>query len=238
MPKDLNILITGASRGIGNAIAKKISSRANKLFLTSKYSVTIDKAVDELETFFNGDIYCFNVDQADSANAADKFGDWLRKNTDYLDAVILCAGDFVEGKLQEVEKDDFIKNMNTNFNFNYYAVNEMIPMLKKSRYPRIVIIGSTAAYDAYSVPTYSITKWALRGYAVNLRKELMGDGIGVTFISPGATLTDMWADVEIPPKRLLEPDDIAKIVDSLFDLSEQAVVEELIVRPMLGDVDE
>ena len=60
----------------------------------------------------------------------------------------------------------------------------------------------------------------------------------MTFISPGATLTDMWADVEIPPKRLLEPDDIAKIVDSLFDLSEQAVVEELIVRPMLGDVDE
>ena len=51
MPKDLNILITGASRGIGNAIAKKISSRANKLFLTSKYSVTIDKAVDELKHF-------------------------------------------------------------------------------------------------------------------------------------------------------------------------------------------
>ena len=109
MPKDLNILITGASRGIGNAIAKKISSRANKLFLTSKYSVTIDKAVDELKTFFNGDIYCFNVDQADSANAADKFGDWLRKNTDYLDAVILCAGDFVEGKLQEVEKNNGLK---------------------------------------------------------------------------------------------------------------------------------
>lgn len=238
MPKDLNILITGASRGIGNAIAKKISSRSNKLFLTSKYPTTIDKAVDELKTFFNGEIYCFNVDQADSANAADKFGNWLRKSTDYLDAAILCAGDFVEGKLQEVEKDDFIRNMNTNFNFNYYVVNEMIPMLKKSRYPRIVIIGSTAAYDAYSVPTYSITKWALRGYAVNLRKELMGDGIGVTFISPGATFTDMWADVEIPPKRLLEPDDIAKIVDSLFDLSEQAVVEELIVRPMLGDVDE
>lgn len=238
MPKNLNILITGASRGIGNAIAKKISSRADKLFLTSKYSATIDKAVHELKTFFDGDIYCFNMDQADAVNAVDEFGDWLRKNTDYLDAVILCAGDFVEGKLQEVKKDDFIKNMNTNFNFNYYAVNEVIPMLKKSKYPRIVIIGSTAAYDAYSVPTYSITKWALRGYAVNLRKELMEDRIGVTFISPGATSTDMWADVELPPKRLLEPDDIAKIVDSLFDLSEQAIVEELIVRPMLGDVDE
>ena len=102
-----------------------------------------------------------------------------------------------------------------------------------SSFARIIIIGSTAAYSAYSVPSYGVAKWGLRGLAVNLRKEL-----GVTFISPGPVLTDMWADVDVPEGRLLEPDDIAKVICGLFDLSTQAVVESLIIQPMLGDYDE
>lgn len=238
MRKGFNILITGASRGMGNSIAKKISHRADTLILTSKHASTLNRAVEEIKTFFEGTIYSFNFDQANASKIAKEFGDWVKNKVKYLDALILCAGDYIEGKLQEVDENDFVENMNINFNFNYYIVKRLIPLLKKAQAPKIIIIGSTAAYDAYSVPTYSITKWALRGYAKNLRKELMEDKIGVTFISPGATLTDMWADVQLPSNRLLDPNDIAQIIDNLFDLSEQAVVEELIVRPMLGDIDE
>ncbi|MCM1362413.1 MAG: SDR family oxidoreductase [Clostridiales bacterium] len=160
----------------------------------------------------------------------------MLKQSENLDAIILCAGDFVEGKIQEVDRNDFIRNMDVNF--NYYAVNEVISLLKRTRCSKIIIIGSTAAYNSYSVPIYSITKWALRGYVINLREELWQEGIGVTFISPGATLTDMWTDVELSPDRLLMPDDIAKVVDNLFELSEQAIIEELIIRPIQGDIDE
>ncbi len=66
----------------------------------------------------------------------------------------------------------------------------------------------------------------------------MTHNIGVTFISPGGTLTDMWAGVELPKDRLLEADDIGKLVAAIMTLSKQAVVEELIVRPMLGDIHE
>ena len=238
MSKGLNILVTGASRGMGNAIAKKVSSRADTLLLTSKYAHTINEAVEEMRTYFKGRICYSNFDQSNAIDAAGEFEKWVMANVDHLDAMILSAGDFIEGKLQEVRDNDFIENMNINFYFNYFAVNRLIPLLKKAINPKIIIIGSTAAYDAYSVPTYSITKWTLRGFAINLRKELMEDGIGVTFISPGATLTDMWADVQLPVDRMLDPDDIAKIIDNLFELSGQAVVEELIVRPMLGDIDE
>ena len=238
MEKKLRILITGASRGIGYATAAKLCARSQKLFVTAKHSSTIEKAVQSLRSLCSGEICFFNFDQADSKLSSEKLKDWINKKTDYLDAIILCAGDYVEGKIQNINDSDFINNMNTNFYFNYYAVNALIPLLKNSKNPRIIIIGSTAAYGAYSVPTYSVTKWALRGYAKNLRKELIDDGIGVTFISPGGTLTDMWEGVELPPNRLLEPCDIAKVVDIIFDLSPQAVVDEIIIKPILGDVDE
>lgn len=238
MQNRLRILITGASRGMGKAIAQRLCLRAEKMLLTSKQSGTLDKAITEINTLFKGEVSCFNVDQAMAKEESKRLCGWVREQTDYLDAVILCAGDFVEGKIQEVSIDDFEKNMNVNFNFNYYIINELIPLLKKVKSSKIIIIGSTAAYNSYSVPTYSITKWALRGYVANLREELRPEGIGVTFISPGPTLTDMWADVEFPPDRLLMPDDISKVVDSLFELSPQAVIEELVVRPILGDVDE
>lgn len=238
MQNNLRIMITGASRGIGKSIAKKVCLRADKLFLTSKNNATLEIAAKEIKSFFNGEIKCFNIDQKDAEKSSTVFGAWIKDNTDYLDAIILCAGNFIEGKLQEINKDDFINNMNINFFFNYFITNELIPLLKKSKSPKIIIIGSTAAYESYSVPTYSVAKWALRGYVKNLRKELKNEGIGVTFISPGPTLTDMWADVDLPKERLLEPNDIAKIVDELFELSNQAVVEELIINPMLGDIDE
>lgn len=128
--------------------------------------------------------------------------------------------------------------MSTNFSFYFYLVRNVIELVRKGSCPRIIIIGSTAAYMPYPVPTYGISKYALRGFAVNLRKELMNDNIGVTFVSPGGTLTDMWSDVDVPFNRLLDPTDLAKMIDCMFDLSPQAVVEEIIIRPMLGEYNE
>ena len=238
MKKNLNVLITGASRGIGNAIAKTISHRTGKMIVTSHYPETIAKGVEEIRKIYKGIILQYNIDQSKGEDSAIELSAWLSAQVDHLDALILCAGDYYEGKLTSISSNDFKDTMNTNFTFNFYVVRKLLPLLKRGKCPRIVIIGSTAAYSAYSVPSYGIAKFALRGFAVNLRQELMNENIGVTFVSPGPTLTDMWADVDVPPNRILEPSDIAKIVDNLFELSGQAVVEEVIVRPMLGEYDE
>lgn len=238
MRKNLNILVTGASRGIGNAIAKAVSHRAKNLLVTSHYPDSLQMGVDVIRQDFSGTILQYCIDQAKGETAAKKLFQWVSECVEHLDVLILCAGNYYEGDITTISANEFQNTMDTNFTFNYYIVRMLLPMLKRGTYPRIVIIGSTAAYSSYSVPTYSIAKFALRGFAVNLRKELMKDNIGVTFLSPGGTLTDMWADVDVPPNRLLEPDDIAKLIDNIFELSPQAVVEEVIIQPMLGDYED
>ncbi len=239
MKKDFNILITGASRGIGCAIAKKLAKRSSNLMITSSRETTLNMGINEIKKDFDGNLFGIHIEQSNAEESAEQLYLWAKSKVNHIDAIVLSAGMFVEGELCEMDKTSFSKNMNINFLFNYLAVNSLLPLLKNAQKPaRIIIIGSTAAYDAYSVPTYGVAKWALRGYSVNLREELRKHKIGVTFISPGPTLTDMWEGVSIPPDRILEPDDIAKVIDNLFDLSEQAVVEELIIRPILGDIDE
>ncbi len=239
MEEKINALVTGASRGIGNAIAKRISKRCQNLFITSQYENSLDKGLKSFSEIYKGNIYGIFADHNKAEESAKIIQNFVAHNIEKLDVLILNAGFYVEGDLCSIDNADFISNMEVNFSVNYHIVKELMFLLRKSKKARIIIIGSTAAYEPYPlVPTYGIAKWALRGFAINLRKELMKENIGVTFISPGATLTDMWEGEELPPKRLLEPDDIAKVIDNLLTLSEQAVVEELIIRPMLGDIHE
>lgn len=203
--------------------------------MTSLDNESLHKGTADIIESFKGNVYLFNMDQSKGDEAAAELANWVETITDRLDVIVFCAGNYFEGSLCEINKNQFENSLNTNFLFNYFAAQKLVPMMADSAYGRIVIIGSTAAYSSYDVPSYSVSKWALRGLAVNLRKELSDKNIGVTFISPGPVLTDMWADVDVPEGRILEPDDIAKVVCSIMDLSQQAVLEEVIIRPMLGD---
>lgn len=234
---NLNILVTGASRGIGSAIAKKVATRCSCLFITSKNKDACVNTFEAVKTKCKS-IYYNNFDHELAESAANNMATWIKGHTDTLDAIILDAGIFIEGNMTSFSSTDFYKNFNVNFAVNHFIVKNLLPLLKRAKTPRIIIIGSTAAYGSYCVPTYGVAKWALRGYAINLRKELQKDFIGVTFISPGGTFTDMWEGEDIEKNRLLDPNDIANIVDTIFTLSDQAVIDEIVVKPMLGDIDE
>jgi short-subunit dehydrogenase len=98
-------------------------------------------------------------------------------------------------------------------------------------------ICSIASLQAYSNGgSYSISKFALLGFSKNLREELKPLGIKVTAVLPGAVYTDSWSGSGIDPKRIMEADDVAKMVFAASQLSSQAVVEDIILRPQLGDL--
>jgi short-subunit dehydrogenase len=98
----------------------------------------------------------------------------------------------------------------------------------------ICSIASLAAYP--NGGAYSISKYALLGFTKNLRMELQPHGIRVTAIIPGAVYTDSWRGSGVSEQRIMEAEDIAKMIYSTTLLSPQAVVEEIVIRPQLGDL--
>lgn len=228
-----NALVTGGSRGIGCAIAKELSKANWRLFLVAEHEESLRDAAGEIES----PVSSLAIDLGMGEAAARSVARAAEAELGSIDLLVLNAGIFIEENLAELDSSTFKRNMAVNLEANVLLVRYLLPLMVGAQKPRIVIIGSTAAYEAYPlVPTYGIAKWALRGFAINLRDQLRSERIGVTFLSPGGTLTDMWEGEDLPPNRLLEPKDVALLVLAITELSEQAVVDEIVMRPMLGDI--
>jgi short-subunit dehydrogenase len=101
----------------------------------------------------------------------------------------------------------------------------------------IINMCSIASLDAYpNGSSYCISKFALYGFSKCLREELKTSGIRVTSILPGAAWSDSWKGAELPVDRLMQSNDVAKAVLCAIELSPAAVLEEIILRPQLGDL--
>ena len=113
----------------------------------------------------------------------------------------------------------------------------LLPSMMKRKSGHIFNMSSIAALQAYpNGGSYSVSKFALTGFSKNLREELKPYSIKVTCIYPGAVYTDSWAAAGISPDRIMKASDIADMVVQISKLSHQAVVEDLVIRPLAGDL--
>ena len=235
----MKVLVTGATRGIGRAIVDEIAPLCSELTILARHADSLLALAASLETSMPAlRVHLLPVDLSDLAGTSAAMNAWSQEVAG-LDVLVLNAGTFSEGSLTEIPISDFEESLRINLLSSVVLVQSTTPMLSRSEKGRIVLIGSTAAYEDYPiVPSYGVIKWGVRSYASNLRHELRPLGIGVTLLSPGGTLTDMWEGEELEPNRLLEPRDVARLLVDTLTLSHQAVVEEIIVRPILGDIHE
>lgn len=229
----MKVLITGGSQGIGLAIAKELHKNGHELFLVARNEERLNNAVKS----FNGRVYGFscNLEKSDEIDALVKR---TKEKNFYPDVIVLNAG-ALGGSVRSVVKpssDELRSLLEINVISNYQLVQRFIDIIKDGEYPRIIIIGSTASIRVDDGSLYGISKWALRSYAYSLRNELKNLGIGVTLLNPGGTFTQKRVPNEtIPNDRLLEASDIGKMIAAILTLSPQAVVEEINIRPILGD---
>ena len=186
----MNIVITGAGRGIGKAIATKFAAEGNTLFLCSRNRDTLQKAVDEIINIHpQTKIHFFNADLSNKEQT-EKFANWCLEIAT-PDILINNAGGFTPGSILD-EPDGSLENMiNNNLYSAYYLTKYLAPQMKVNGSGHIFNICSVASLQAYNGGgSYSISKFGMNGFSQNLRHELKGHNIKVTAVFPGAVFTD------------------------------------------------
>lgn len=231
-----NIIITGASKGIGLAIAKAFAAEDVHLLICARSVDGLDLAKKEiisLNQHFGVDYFSADLGKKQEVQA---FADWcLQKGAPYI--LVNNAGTFVPGDMLSSADGAMESMMNTNFYSVYYLTKALVPAMIEKGEGHIFNICSIAALQAYDGGGgYSISKFALDGFSKNLRYELKDKKIKVTTVYPGAVLTDSWAGFDNSSGRIMEAEDIASMVLAASKLSPQAVTEEIILRPQLGDL--
>ncbi len=233
----MNIVITGASRGIGKAIAARFIKESWNAAICSLNQSSIQKAKQELKSI-NSNVR-IKAEAVDVRNkeAIQTFAKEVEKEFGEIDILVNNAGIFIPGSIHE-EKDNVFENtMTTNLNSAYHLTRSLLPKMKDIKSGHIINICSTASLGAYpNGGSYSISKYALLGFSKNLREELKPFNIKVTAVCPGPTLTDSWAGFEGPKDRLMRPEDVAEVVWNTHVLSQQTVVEDIVMRPIKGDI--
>jgi short-subunit dehydrogenase len=146
------------------------------------------------------------------------------------------AGIFLPGNVHDEDEGLLEDIMNVNLYSAYHFTRKLLPAMMKQKSGHIFNICSIASLQAYeNGGAYSISKFALAGFSKNLREEMKPHGIKVTSVYPGAAYTDSWAGF-VKPERIMEASDVAKMIYAAAHLSPQACVEEIVIRPQLGDV--
>ncbi len=233
----MNIVITGASKGIGKSLALKFASEGHNLALCGRNMSDLEVLKEELNAHNNNiEVWIFKADVSKKDDVLG-FADFCRTKFSVIDVLINNAGVFVPGKTSEEEEGMLELMIDTNLYSAYNLTRHLLPSMQNSSKPHIFNMCSIASQVAYpNGGSYSISKFALYGYTKVLRQELLNTKIRVSAILPGATWSNSWAGVELPQERLMQSEDIAEIIYSAWSLGANAVVEEIIIRPLEGDL--
>lgn len=233
----MNVVITGASRGIGKAIAAKFAAEGYNLFLCSRDEKRLSECARELKTANIKNTILFYSADLSNKMEVQEFGKWILQQNSSIDILINNAGHFLPGSIYNEEDGVLEKMIDINLYSAYHLTRIVLPKMMAQKSGHIFNICSIAALKAYpNGGSYSISKHALMGFSKNLREEMKPHNIKVTSVYPGAVFTSSWEASGVDRDRVMEVNDIAETIYSISKLSPQACVEDIVLRPQLGDL--
>lgn len=230
-------VITGGTKGIGRAILERFAQENfNIITCARKKAELIDLQQHFAKNYPNVLISVYQADLSKKEEVSNfiSFINSIHKN---IDVLVNNVGVFEAGQTHN-EADGILEKMiETNLYSAYYLTRGLVENMIANQKGHIFNMCSTASIMAYTNGgSYCISKFALYGFTKLLREELKTKGVKVTAILPGATITPSWDGVDLPADRLMPPQDVAEAIWTTYNLSDRTVIEEILLRPQLGDL--
>ena len=195
--KDKVIIITGASSGIGRKAAYVLAGFGAKVVLAARSENKLNEAVQEI-TRSGGRAMAVKTDVSNYEDAANLIKQTIDK-WNQIDILIANAGQYIQGRIKDIEIDVFKQSMAVNFYGAVYLVKNALPAMLARGSGQIVIINSLGAKKGlYGDGAYASAKSALDGFGEVLRQELKSSGVGVTSVYPGRVDTPMIEHLKVP----------------------------------------
>ena len=224
-------LVTGAGRGIGAAIARKLAALGATAILCGRTQSTLDSTAQAIldaggkTEVIPCDVTNLRQLEQASARVDSTFG--------RLDILVNNAG--VGGftaPLHELPPEDWDRILNTNLRGVYFSIRAFAPLMIRARRGHIINISSLAGKNALPKgAAYAASKWGLNGLSYSVAEELRGHNIRVAVICPGSVDTELSPHAGKDPNKMLQPDDVAHAVAMLATQAPQSFVSEILLRP-------
>lgn len=233
----MNVVVTGGTKGIGRAIVEKFAEEGCNLAICARNEANLIALKAALDSKYPSlEILIKQADVSKKSEVLD-FATFIKSHWSKLDVLVNNAGVFIPGQLLNEKEGVLEQQLNTNVHSAYHLTRALITLMLSYQSGHIFNMCSIASIAPYNYgSSYTISKYALLGFSKALREELKTKGISVTSLLPGQTWSNAWEGSDIPKERLIPPEDIATLIWNAYQLSPSAVIEEILVRPQLGDL--
>jgi short-subunit dehydrogenase len=231
------VLITGASQGIGAAIARAFAADISgvNLALVARNSAHLaDVAAACAKLGANPAV--FPCDVSDEA-AVTELQAAVRRRFGGVDVLINNAGKYVGAPFLATSVSDFDRMLSTNLRSLFLVTRAFAPEMVRRGRGDIFNMGSVAGIAALpGASAYSAAKFGVAGLSKAMRAEFREKGVRVCCVHPGATVSPSWKGSGVSPKRMMPAEDVAAAFLSVYRMTRRTVVEEVVLRPQLGDL--
>lgn len=233
----MNIVVTGATKGIGRAIARKFAEEGANIAVCARNENDLIEMAAEFKELFPNCNFIYKSADVSVRKELDAFGQLVLDSFDKIDVLVNNAGVFMPGNVHDEPEGALETQMNTNVYSAYHLTRQLINRFTEQKDGHIFNMCSVASLKAYpNGGSYSVSKFALLGFSKALREEMKTHNIRVTSLLPGATYTASWDGVDLPEDRFMKSADLGKMVYDVWQLSKNTVIEEIVMRPQLGDI--
>ncbi len=231
------VVVTGGTKGIGWAIIEVFAANGFDIAFCSRSKEDLEVRAKELTAKYPDINVLIKVVDMRQKEQVIGFAQSITETWGALDVLVNNAGVFLPGEISKEEDGQLEAMIETNLYSAYHFTRALLPVMTPKKQGHIFNMCSIASKIAYpNGGSYSISKFALLGFSKVLREELKEQGLRVTSIMPGATWSNSWKGVDLPEDRLMQASDIGKTVYAAYTLSQSAVVEDIVLRPQLGDL--